>query len=227
MRWSRELGCVRRTSWQSMRACKSGLVGVSWSMNTFKHRPGHLCGGDAIEVKDFVTGEPTQVPLAGPAKRQGRNAADHIFGRAARYRGTQGTAIVRVFDPTAAMTAASEKFLRRASRPYRKVYVHPDESRWLLPRCRSDDHQTPLRPGDGPSAGRAGLGRGRSGQADRRARHGDPGGHEGVQPRRDRSWPIRPSTARPKTQSTWQGLWLPVCSSRSRVHARREAECTR
>jgi NADPH-dependent 2,4-dienoyl-CoA reductase/sulfur reductase-like enzyme/rhodanese-related sulfurtransferase len=82
--------------------------------------------GDAIEVKDFVTGGPTQVPLAGPANRQGRIAADHIFGRAdARYRGTQGTAIVRVFDRTAAMTGASEKALGRLGRPYRKVYVHP------------------------------------------------------------------------------------------------------
>jgi NADPH-dependent 2,4-dienoyl-CoA reductase/sulfur reductase-like enzyme/rhodanese-related sulfurtransferase len=81
--------------------------------------------GDAIEVKDFVTGEPTQVPLAGPANRQGRIAADHIFGRAARYRGAQGTAIVRVFELTAAMTGASEKVLRRAKRPYRKVFVHP------------------------------------------------------------------------------------------------------
>src|SRR5262249_5021394 len=79
-----------------------------------------------IEVQDFVTGQPTQVPLAGPANRQGRIAADHIFGRAAaRYRGTQGTAIVRVFQRTAAMTGASEKVLRRAERPYRKVYVHP------------------------------------------------------------------------------------------------------
>lgn len=81
--------------------------------------------GDAIEVRDFVTGEPTQVPLAGPANRQGRIAADHIFGRDARYRGTQGTAIVRVFERTAALTGASEKALRRAKRPYRKVYVHP------------------------------------------------------------------------------------------------------
>ena len=81
--------------------------------------------GDAIEVKDFVSGEPTQVPLAGPANRQGRIAADNIFGRAVRYRGTQGTAIVGVFDRTAAMTGASEKVLRRANRPYRKVYVHP------------------------------------------------------------------------------------------------------
>jgi NADPH-dependent 2,4-dienoyl-CoA reductase/sulfur reductase-like enzyme/rhodanese-related sulfurtransferase len=81
--------------------------------------------GDAIEVKDFVTGEPTQVPLAGPANRQGRIAADNIFGRAVSYRGTQGTAIVRVFERTAAMTGASEKTLRRINRPYRKVYVHP------------------------------------------------------------------------------------------------------
>lgn len=81
--------------------------------------------GDAIEVKDVVSGEQTQVPLAGPANRQGRIAADNTFGRAVRYRGTQGTAIVRVFDRTAAMTGASEKTLRRAQRTFRKVYVHP------------------------------------------------------------------------------------------------------
>jgi NADPH-dependent 2,4-dienoyl-CoA reductase/sulfur reductase-like enzyme/rhodanese-related sulfurtransferase len=81
--------------------------------------------GDAIEVKDFVTGDTVQVPLAGPANRQGRIAADNIFGRSARYRGTQGTAIVRVFDKTAAMTGASEKLLKRLKRSYRKVYVHP------------------------------------------------------------------------------------------------------
>ena len=81
--------------------------------------------GDAIEVKDFVSGDPTQVPLAGPANRQGRIAADNVFGRGVRYRGTQGTAIVGVFDRTAAMTGASEKALRRSNRSFRKVYVHP------------------------------------------------------------------------------------------------------
>jgi NADPH-dependent 2,4-dienoyl-CoA reductase/sulfur reductase-like enzyme/rhodanese-related sulfurtransferase len=89
--------------------------------------------GDAIEVKDFVTGDPTQVPLAGPANRQGRIAADNIFGRAARYRGTQGTAIVRVFDRTAAMTGASEKVLKRSNRPYRKVSVHPTNHAGYFP----------------------------------------------------------------------------------------------
>jgi NADPH-dependent 2,4-dienoyl-CoA reductase/sulfur reductase-like enzyme/rhodanese-related sulfurtransferase len=81
--------------------------------------------GDAIEVKDVVSGDPTQVPLAGPANRQGRIAADNVFGRSMTYRGTQGTAIVGFFDRTAAMTGASEKALRRANRPLRKVYVHP------------------------------------------------------------------------------------------------------
>jgi NADPH-dependent 2,4-dienoyl-CoA reductase/sulfur reductase-like enzyme/rhodanese-related sulfurtransferase len=99
--------------------------GVRVNENLQTSDPDIYAVGDAIEVKDFVTGEPTQVPLAGPANRQGRIAADHIFGRDVRYRGTQGTAIVRVFERTAAMTGASEKVLRRAKRPYRKVYVHP------------------------------------------------------------------------------------------------------
>jgi rhodanese-related sulfurtransferase len=81
--------------------------------------------GDAIEVKDVVSGDQTQVPLAGPANRQGRIAADNVFGRSTEYRGTQGTAILGFFDRTAAMTGASEKALRRANRPFRKVYVHP------------------------------------------------------------------------------------------------------
>ncbi len=81
--------------------------------------------GDVIEVQDSVLHERTQVPLAGPANRQGRIAADHIFGRPTRYRGTQGTAILGVFDRVAAMTGASEKTLRRANRPFRKVYIHP------------------------------------------------------------------------------------------------------
>lgn len=81
--------------------------------------------GDVIEVKDFVLEVPTQVPLAGPANRQGRIAADNIFGRSSTYRGTQGTAILGLFDLSAAMTGASEKVLKRAERPYRMIYVHP------------------------------------------------------------------------------------------------------
>ncbi|MCE9606026.1 MAG: FAD-dependent oxidoreductase [Planctomycetia bacterium] len=81
--------------------------------------------GDAIEVADFVLGAPTQVPLAGPANRQGRIAADNVCGRSMKYRGTQGTAILGFFDHTAAITGASEKSLRRNGQPFRKIYIHP------------------------------------------------------------------------------------------------------
>ena len=87
--------------------------------------PNIFAVGDAIEVKDVVSGDPTQVPLAGPANRQGRIAADNVFGCSMTYRGTQGTAILGFFDRTTAMTGASEKVLRRANRPFRKVYIHP------------------------------------------------------------------------------------------------------
>ena len=89
--------------------------------------------GDAIEVKDFVLGVPTQVPLAGPANRQGRIAADNIFGRSSRYRGTQGTAILGLFNLTAAMTGASEKVLKRSEIPHRMVYVHPSNHAGYYP----------------------------------------------------------------------------------------------
>lgn len=81
--------------------------------------------GDVIEVKDFVTNNAVQIPLAGPANRQGRIAADHIFGRHSTFRGTQGSAIVGVFGKTAAMTGQSEKALVKAGSRYEKIYIHP------------------------------------------------------------------------------------------------------
>ena len=89
--------------------------------------------GDAVEIRGFVTGDPVHIPLAGPANRQGRIAADHIFGRPSRYRGTQGTAIVRVFETVAAMTGESEKSLRRAGRAFEKIYVHPNQHAGYYP----------------------------------------------------------------------------------------------
>ena len=81
--------------------------------------------GDAVEVRDFVLGDAVLIPLAGPANRQGRMAADNISGRNRRYAGTQGTAILKVFDLTVAMTGASEKALAKTSIEYEKVYLHP------------------------------------------------------------------------------------------------------
>ena len=82
--------------------------------------------GDAIEVQDAVTGTPTAVPLAGPANRQGRAAANHLFGRAGQRRSpVLGTAIVRVFDTVAATTGRSEKALRTAGIAHHAVHLHP------------------------------------------------------------------------------------------------------
>ncbi|MEX2490564.1 MAG: FAD-dependent oxidoreductase [Nitrospirales bacterium] len=81
--------------------------------------------GDAIEVRDAITGAWSLIPLAGPANRQGRIAADNIFGRPTRYHGTWGTAILRLFDLTAGCTGANEKTLRAAGIPYQALHLHP------------------------------------------------------------------------------------------------------
>ena len=87
--------------------------------------PDIYAAGDAVEVTDAVTGESALIPLAGPANRQGRIAAENALGRDTSYAATQGTAIVKVFDLTGGVTGASEKTLKRLARPYRKVYLHP------------------------------------------------------------------------------------------------------
>ena len=87
--------------------------------------PDIYAAGDAVEVTDTVTGAPAQIPLAGPANRQGRAVADNLFGRDSIYTTTQGTAIVKVFDMTGGATGASEKTLNAAGQLYEKVYIHP------------------------------------------------------------------------------------------------------
>ena len=111
-------------------AAAAGLeLGVRGSVKVDKHLltsdPDIYAVGDMIEVRETITGEAANIPLAGPANRQGRIAADHIFGRNSAYTTTQGTAIVKVFDLTAAITGPSEKALRRAGIPFQKIYLHP------------------------------------------------------------------------------------------------------
>ena len=81
--------------------------------------------GDAVETKDFVTGKPGLMPLAGPANRQGRIAADNMLGRDVFYKRTQGTAICKLFDLALASTGLNEKSLQRLGLAYEKIYVHP------------------------------------------------------------------------------------------------------
>lgn len=81
--------------------------------------------GDAVEITELVSGKPALIPLAGPANRQGRIAANNIFGRASIYNKTQGTGVCKVFNQTAAMTGLNEKLLQKFKSSYDKIYVHP------------------------------------------------------------------------------------------------------
>ncbi len=90
--------------------------------------------GDAVETRDVVTGQELVLPLAGPANRQGRLAAESICGRTPRFRGVQATAVVGLFGLIVASTGASEKGLRRAGvTDYRVVYLHPGQHAGYYP----------------------------------------------------------------------------------------------
>lgn len=116
--------------------------------------------GDATETRHALDGSPTQIPLGGPANRQGRIAADHIFGRPTRYRGTQGTAIVGAFGMVAAMSGFSEKALRAAGTPYLKAYIHPANHAGYFPGAEGMSLKILFAPDDGRLLGAQGVGRG-------------------------------------------------------------------
>lgn len=78
--------------------------------------------GDAIEVIDYMNGNKTMIPLAGPANKQGRIVANNIAGRNEKYKGTQGTSIAKVYDLTVASTGHNEKTLKRNGLKYGKDY---------------------------------------------------------------------------------------------------------
>lgn len=81
--------------------------------------------GDAIEIVDFVNKQNAAIPLAGPANKQGRIAADNVAGLGTTYKGTQGTSILKVFGLTAASTGNNERTLNRLNIPYKVITIHP------------------------------------------------------------------------------------------------------
>jgi NADPH-dependent 2,4-dienoyl-CoA reductase/sulfur reductase-like enzyme/rhodanese-related sulfurtransferase len=115
--------------------------------------------GDAVEVKDFVTGEWSLIPLAGPANRQGRIAADVIAGRKSRFRGTQGTSVIGVFGATVATTGANEKLLSRlGQKDFEKVYLFPNSHAGYYPGAKTIVLKVIFRKSDGRLLGAQGLG---------------------------------------------------------------------
>jgi NADPH-dependent 2,4-dienoyl-CoA reductase/sulfur reductase-like enzyme/rhodanese-related sulfurtransferase len=115
--------------------------------------------GDAVEVKDFVTGQWTLVALAGPANRQGRIAADVISGRESSYRGTQGTSICQIFEAAIAQTGTTEKLLTRyGETDYEKIYLYPNSHAGYYPNAKMLAIKVLFRKSDGRLLGAQVLG---------------------------------------------------------------------
>ena len=115
--------------------------------------------GDAVEVRDFVTGEWSLIALAGPANRQARIAAEVICGRDSRFRGTQGTAVVGLFGSTVAWTGVNEKTLKlRRDSSYEKIYLYPNSHAGYYPGAKPIAMKVLFRKSDGRVLGAQAVG---------------------------------------------------------------------
>lgn len=114
--------------------------------------------GDAIEVPEYRSGCPSLVPLAGPANRQGRIAADTIFGQESAYQRTLGTAICKVFDLAVGMTGLSEKAAAKQGIATDKVYVHPNSHAGYYPGATPIHLKLIFSPEDGKVLGAQAVG---------------------------------------------------------------------
>ncbi len=134
-----------------------GGIRVDEQMRT--NNPDIFAVGDAVEVRDFVTGEWSLIALAGPANRQGRIAADVIAGRNSRFRGTQGTSIIGLFGAAAAWVGASEKTLKRlGDSDYEKIYLYPNSHAGYYPGARPIAMKVLFRKSDGRFLGSQAVG---------------------------------------------------------------------
>jgi NADPH-dependent 2,4-dienoyl-CoA reductase/sulfur reductase-like enzyme/rhodanese-related sulfurtransferase len=135
------------------------LGGIRTDEQMRTSEPDIFAAGDAVEVRDFVTGEWSLVALAGPANRQGRIIADVIAGRDSRFRGTQGTAIIGLFEGTAAWTGVSEKTLKHlGDQDYEKIYLFPNSHAGYYPGAKPIAMKVLFRKSDGRLLGAQALG---------------------------------------------------------------------
>jgi NADPH-dependent 2,4-dienoyl-CoA reductase/sulfur reductase-like enzyme/rhodanese-related sulfurtransferase len=121
--------------------------------------PDILAVGDAVEVKDCVTGDWSLITVAGPANRQGRIAADVIAGRDSRFRGSQATSIIGLFGAAAAWTGASEKTLERIGyNDFEKIHLYPNSHAAYYPGARPLALKVIFRKSDGRLLGAQAFG---------------------------------------------------------------------
>lgn len=149
---------------ESRLAAAAGIVcgprgGIVTNAHMQSSDPNVYAVGDVAQVQCSMTHRPTQIPLAGPANRQGRIAADHIFARPSQYRGTQGSSIIGVFDMTAAMTGLSEKQLVQHQLRYEKIYIHPADHAGYYPGAQGMTLKVMFDPDHGRILGAQAVGR--------------------------------------------------------------------
>lgn len=120
------IGVVPESSIATEAGLETGIRGaIRVNEKMLTSDPNIYAIGDAVEVLDYIFKEPTVVPLAWPANRQGRLVADIINGRDVKYNGTMATGIAKVFDMTVASTGWNEKRLTAAGKEFEAVHVHP------------------------------------------------------------------------------------------------------
>ena len=154
------LGVRPDTTLATMAGIEIGALGgirVDDQMRTSD--PDVFAVGDAIEVRDFVTGEWSLIALAGPANRQARVAADVIAGRDSHFRGTQGTSVVELFGAAVAWTGASEKTLNRlGDTDFEKIYLYPNSHAGYYPGAKPIAMKVLFRKSDGRLLGAQAVG---------------------------------------------------------------------
>jgi NADPH-dependent 2,4-dienoyl-CoA reductase/sulfur reductase-like enzyme/rhodanese-related sulfurtransferase len=154
------LGVRPDTTLASMAGIEIGELGgirVDDQMRTSD--PDIFAVGDAVEVRDFVTGEWSLIALAGPANRQARIAADVIAGRDSRFRGTQGTSVVELFGAGVAWTGANEKTLERlGDSDFEKIYLYPNSHAGYYPGAKPIAMKVIFRKSDGRVLGAQAVG---------------------------------------------------------------------
>lgn len=133
---------------------KIGTTGGIWVDSTMKTSdPDIYAVGDAVEVRDLVTGFPTLTALAGPANKQARIAADNALGRKSVFTGTIGTSIVKVFDISVASTGANEKFLNKHDIPHLVSYTHSGSHAGYYPGATNTSIKLLFSPAEGKILG--------------------------------------------------------------------------
>jgi len=135
----------------------TGGIQVDDTMRTSD--PNIYAVGDAVEVRDIVTGFPTLTALAGPANKQARIAADNALGRKSIFTGTLGTSVVKVFDMVLAATGANEKFLKKHDIPYLASYTHSGSHAGYYPGATNTSVKILFSPGTGKVLGAQIVGR--------------------------------------------------------------------